>query len=412
MKPSFFVAGRYLWSKKSHQLIQLISWVSLLSILVCTAALFVILSVFNGLQSFIGERFNTFHADVEITAAKGKTFALTQEQLAALRGLDGVEYLSEVCCDMAVLAYEDRQFIARLKGVAPDYYRMKRLDTTIFAGFFAVESDGLPLAVLGAGVQQKLRCSISGYIGNSIAVYYPKRSKRLATANPMQGVRMEQLTPVGGFVSGTEYDANYVFTSLEFMRQLTEHEVEATSVELRVSPNVPVRKVVAAVEKLLGPEFRVLDQYQQEYELYKVMKSEKWAIFAILSFILLIASFNMIGMMAVLVLDKKKDVGIFYAMGAGTSFIRKVFVQEGVLISGIGTLAGLVVGFVLCWAQKTFHLVRFGDGDYGLLQAYPVEMQFSDMLCIFAVVLCITLPAMIVPVVRISDRIFKNIRHE
>ena len=156
----------------------------------------------------------------------------------------------------------------------------------------------------------------------------------------------------------------------------------------------------------------MLDQYQQEYELYKVMKSEKWAIFAILSFILLIASFNMIGMMAVLVLDKKKDVGIFYAMGAGTSFIRKVFVQEGVLISGIGTLAGLAVGFVLCWAQKTFHLVRFGDGDYGLLQAYPVEMQFSDMLCIFVVVLCITLPAMIVPVVRISDRIFKNIRHE
>ncbi|MBO7625718.1 MAG: ABC transporter permease, partial [Bacteroidales bacterium] len=139
MKVSFFVAKRYLWSEKSHQLIQLISWISLASILVCTAALFIVLSVFNGLQSYIGDRFNIFHADVEITARKGKTFALTQEQLAALRGLEGVEYLSEVCCDMAVLAYEDRQFIARLKGVAPDYYRMKRLDTTIFAGFFAVE---------------------------------------------------------------------------------------------------------------------------------------------------------------------------------------------------------------------------------------------------------------------------------
>lgn len=408
MKVPFFVAKRYLWSEKSHQLIQLISWVSLASILVCTAALFVILSVFNGLQSFIGERFNTFHADVEITARKGKTFALTQEQLAALRGLEGVEYLSEVCCDMAVLAYEDRQFIARLKGVAPDYYRMKRLDTTVYTGKFATESGEFPLAVLGAGVEQKLHCGMAGYISNGLTVYYPNRRQRLMAANPMQGIRSETLTPVGCFFSATEYDASYVMTSLSFMQRLTGHEGEVTSVELRVSPNVPVRKVVAAVEKLLGQDFQVLDQYQQEAEMYRVMRSEKWAIFAILSFILLIASFNMIGMMAVLVLDKKKDVGIFYAMGAGTSFIRKVFVQEGLLIAGIGTLAGMLLGFAVCWAQKTFQIVRLGSGG----TPYPVEIHGTDMLAIAAVVLCITLPAMLIPVVRISDRLFKNIRHE
>ena len=408
MKVPFFVAKRYLWSEKSHQLIQLISWVSLASILVCTAALFVILSVFNGLQSFIGERFNTFHADVEITARKGKTFALTQEQLAALRGLDGVEYLSEVCCDMAVLAYEDRQFIARLKGVAPDYYRMKRLDTTVYTGKFATESGEFPLAVLGAGVEQKLHCGTSGYITNRLTVYYPNRTQRLMASNPMQGIRSETLTPVGCFFSATEYDASYVMTSLSFMQRLTGHEGEVTSVELRVSPKVPVRKVAAAVEALLGPDFQALDQYQQEAEMYKVMRSEKWAIFAILSFILLIASFNMIGMMAVLVLDKKKDVGIFYAMGAGTSFIRKVFVQEGLLIAGIGTLAGMLLGFAVCWAQKTFQIVRLGSGG----TPYPVEIHGTDMLAIAAVVLCITLPAMLIPVVRISDRLFKNIRHE
>ena len=408
MKVPFFVAKRYLWSEKSHQLIQLISWVSLASILVCTAALFVILSVFNGLQSYIGDRFNIFHADVEITARKGKTFALTQEQLAALRGLEGVEYLSEVCCDMAVLAYEDRQFIARLKGVAPDYYRMKRLDTTVYTGKFATESGEFPLAVLGAGVEQKLHCGTSGYITNRLTVYYPNRTQRLMASNPMQGIRSETLTPVGCFFSATEYDASYVMTSLSFMQRLTGHEGEVTSVELRVSPNVPVRKVVAAVEKLLGQDFQVLDQYQQEAEMYRVMRSEKWAIFAILSFILLIASFNMIGMMAVLVLDKKKDVGIFYAMGAGTSFIRKVFVQEGLLIAGIGTLAGMLLGFAVCWAQKTFQIVRLGSGG----TPYPVEIHGTDMLAIAAVVLCITLPAMLIPVVRISDRLFKNIRHE
>ena len=408
MKVPFFVAKRYLWSKKSHQLIQLISWVSLASILVCTAALFIVLSVFNGLQSYIGSRFNAFHADVEITAAKGKTFSLTQEQLSALRGLDGVEYLSEVCCDMAVLAYEDRQFIARLKGVAPDYHRMKRLDTTVYTGHFAIESGEFPLAVLGAGVEQKLHCGIAGYITNSLTVYYPKRSQRLMAANPLQGIRSEQLTPVGCFFSATEYDASYVMTSLPFMQQLTGHEGEVTSVELRVSPKVPVRRVVTAVEKLLGPDFQVLDQYQQEAEMYRVMRSEKWAIFAILSFILLIASFNMIGMMAVLVLDKKKDVGIFYAMGAGTSFIRKVFVQEGLLIAGIGTVGGMLLGLAVCWAQKTFHLILLGATGI----PYPVDIHGMDMLAIAAVVLCITLPAMLVPVIRISDRLFKNIRHE
>ncbi|MBO7625461.1 MAG: ABC transporter permease, partial [Bacteroidales bacterium] len=292
--------------------------------------------------------------------------------------------------------------------VAPDYYRMKRLDTTVYTGKFATESGEFPLAVLGAGVEQKLHCGMAGYISNGLTVYYPNRRQRLMAANPMQGIRSDTLTPVGCFFSATEYDASYVMTSLSFMQRLTGHEGEVTSVELRVSPNVPVRKVVAAVEKLLGQDFQVLDQYQQEAEMYRVMRSEKWAIFAILSFILLIASFNMIGMMAVLVLDKKKDVGIFYAMGAGTSFIRKVFVQEGLLIAGIGTLAGMLLGFAVCWAQKTFQIVRLGSGG----TPYPVEIHGTDMLAIAAVVLCITLPAMLIPVVRISDRLFKNIRHE
>ena len=175
MNVPFFVAGRYLWSKKSHRLIQLISWISLASILVCSAALFIVLSVFNGLQSFIGNHLNSFHADVEITAVQGKTFMVTPERLADLRGIKGVEYLSEVCCDLAVLTFDDRQFIARLKGVAPDYSRLKRMDTTVFTGIFALESEGFPLAVLSAGVMQKLHCGISDYVSNSLGVCYPDR---------------------------------------------------------------------------------------------------------------------------------------------------------------------------------------------------------------------------------------------
>ncbi len=411
MKVPFFVAKRYLWTKKSHQLIQLIAWVSLASILVCTAALLVILSVFNGLQSYIGSRFNAFHSDLEITAVHGKMFALDSAQLDSLRGLDGVEYLSEVCCDLAVLSYDDRQFIARLKGVMPDYFRMKRMDTAVYAGQFVLEGDGFPLAVLGAGVEQVLHCGISDYVNGSIKVYYPDRHYRIGAGSPMHGVRTELLTPTGCFFSGTEYDAEYVFTSLEFMRRLTDHPGEVTSVEMRLSPDVSVRKVVASVENLLGPDYIVRDQYQQESEMYKVMRAEKWAIFAILSFILLIASFNMIGMMSVLVLDKKRDVGIFYAMGADTAFIRRLFVQEGLLIAAIGTVAGMALGFIICWIQQRFQLVRFGGDGYAM-NAYPVDIHGTDMLAILAVVLCITLPAMILPVVRISERLFKNIRNE
>lgn len=411
MTVSLFVAKRYLWAKKSRQLIQVISWISLISIMVCTAALFIILSVFNGLEDFIGSRFNTFHSDLEITVRQGKTFSLTAEQLQSLRGMEGVEYVSEVCSDMAVLTFDDRQFIAQLKGVDADYRKMKRLDTAVYAGQFLVESGEFALAVLGAGVEQKLHCGIAGYVTNSLGVYYPRRDRRFSAAQPMQGLNSGQLTPAGCFVSGTEYDENYVFTSLSFMQHLTGHEGEVTSVEIRLSPKASVHQLKTRISKLLGDGFLVKDQYQQEEEMYKVMRAEKWAIFAILSFILLIASFNMIGMMAILVLDKKQDMGVFYAMGAEKKLIQRIFIQEGLLISAIGTLAGMLFGFVFCFLQKTFHLIHFGDSGYAL-NYYPVEIHGFDILCIFAVVLLITLPATVIPVVRVSERLYKNIRHD
>ncbi|MBO4281666.1 MAG: FtsX-like permease family protein [Bacteroidales bacterium] len=407
MSVSFFVAKRYLWARKSHHLVQLISRISLASIAVCTAALFIVLSVFNGLQAYIGSRFNTFHADIEITARKGKTFPFTDAQRLRIAQTAGVEYVSGVCCDLAVLTCEDRQFIARLKGVETDYYRMKRLDTTLYAGRFVLESGDCPLAVIGSGVERRLRCGISEYLSNHLSVYYPKRSQRWSAAQPMQGLNSARLTPIGGFATRTEYDESYVFVPLSFMQELTAHEGEVTSVEIRLAPRFPAQKAIAELQKQWGPDFVLKDLYQQEAEMYKVMRSEKWAIFAILSFILLIASFNMIGMMALLVLDKKKDMGIFYAMGAETSLIRKIFIQEGLLITGIGACTGVLIGSLCCALQQHFQLIRFGEG-----LAYPVEVHGSDILGIFAVALLLTLPAMTVPVVRISERLFKNIRHE
>ncbi len=412
MSVHFFIAKRYLLSSKSHQLIQLISWISLVSVAVCTAALFVILSVFNGLQQFVTDHFNTFHADLELIPNEGKNFTLSEEQLERIRNIQGVAYVSEVYTDMAVMMYEDRQFIVHLKGVEPDYARLKRIDTTLLSGQFRLDYQGFPLAVVGVGVESRLHCGISEFVSNSLSVYYPDRTRRLNAGNPMQGMQVEQLTPVGCFGTATDYDADYVFVPISFVRRLTLHDNEMTSLEIRTDEKASLPKIRARIAEIVGDSIRVRDVFQQEEELYKVMRSEKWVIFAILSFILLIASFNMIGMMAILVLDKKKDLSVFYAMGADLPLIRKVFMTEGCLISGFGTLIGMSVGFLFCWMQKTFHLIRFGGEGY-LLNYYPVDIHLWDVVCIFAVVLLITLPAMSVPVLRISHQLFRGTsRHE
>ena len=406
MKVSFFVAKRYFWAKKSRQLIQLISWISLVSVMICTASLFIVLSVFNGLQQFVTDRFNGFHADLEITVEEGKDFVPTMRQLEDLRRIPGVEYLSEVYTDMAVLVYEDRQYISHLKGVSPDYAKLKHIDTTVCSGDFLLEFGDSYWAVLGKGVEYKLQCPISDFTTNSLGVYYPKRGASLSSVNPMQSLNMENITPSGTFFSSTDYDEDYVFVPISFMRKLTGHDSEVTSLELKLSPQFPLRQVRTKVAEVMGDGFVLKDAFQQESELYKAMRTEKWAIFAILSFILLIASFNMIGMMALLVLDKRKDVGVFYAMGADMPLIRKIFVTEGLLISGIGTLLGLVLGYLFCWLQQTFHLIHFGEGY--AISYYPVLIRGWDVLSIFLIVMLITVPAVIFPVTRFSEQLFRE----
>ena len=405
----FFVAKRYFWAKKSRQLIQIISWITLLSVTVCTAALFVVLSVFNGLQQFITDKFNGFHADLEITAKEGKCFTLTPMQLDQLRSIKGVTYFSEVYTDMAVIAYDDKQFIANLKGVEPDYARMKRIDTTVYSGQFLLQYGDIPMAVLGAGVELKLQCPLSDFSSNSLSVYYPKRGASLASVNPMQCLNQEQIVPSGCFFSSTDYDDNYLFAPISFVRKLTGHENEVTSIEIGLSSIALQRHVEEEIGRLLGDEFQVRDSFQQESELYKTMRTEKWAIFAILSFILLIASFNMIGMMALLVIDKKRDMGVFYAMGADLPMIRKIFVSEGLLISAVGTVLGLLIGLIFCVMQQTFHLIHFGEGY--AISYYPVSIHGGDILCIFLIVMLITIPAVILPVTRISDQLFRERMH-
>jgi ABC-type lipoprotein release transport system permease subunit len=391
MNVSLYIAKRYLFAKKSHNIINIISIVSFSGVAIATAILFIVLSIFNGLQNFVEQSFNSFSADIEITPKYGKIIQKDALNLKQLAALNGVEYLSEVLSDIAVFVYDDKQFIAKIKGVYPDYNRMNRLDTIVHRGKFMLENYGFSFAVLGVGVAAHLDCSVSETLSNSLKIYYPNRTKKTISSVSIDALNAQVITPSGIFYSNTEYDAEYVFVPLSFARELLGYESGCTSLEIRCTSSSKMKSVQKEIKKNVSEEFYVKNSYQQQEELFKVMQSEKWITYAILSFILLIASFNMVGMIAILILEKKQTVGVLHSMGADVGLVRRIFIYEGILISILGVVCGLFLGFIFCLLQMQFGFITFGEGSY-LLTAYPVLMQWKDILLVPIIVLVITIP--------------------
>ncbi len=407
MRTSFFIAYRYLFAKKSHTIINVISIISLVSVAVCSAALFIILSIFNGLQNYVSHNFNSFNADLAITSKKGKTFTIETKQLEKIKQIEGIHYVSEVVSDIGVVTYEDRQYIAQIKGVAPDYYRLKRLDTLIFNGKYLLTLGDNSFALLGVGVANRLKCTVSPIINNSLTIYYPNRNKKFNASNPSQNLTIQRITPFGEFMSGTDYDASFIFVPIAFARRLMNYNNETTSIEIGIKNNANTEKISKTIENIIGNSFFIKNAYQQEEDLYKIMQAEKLAIYLILTFIFLVASFNIIGMIAILVLDKKRDISILYSMGANNKMIQHIFMLEGMLIAFLGAFLGLIIGGIFCWLQTTFHLISFGDGSY-MLNYYPVKIYSRDILLIMLTVIAISFPATYIPVLKISDKLLKR----
>ena len=400
MNLSLFIAKRYLFAKKSHNIINIISIVSLAGTAIATGALFIVLSIFNGLQTFIEGSFNAFNSDIEITPKQGKIIAEDAIDLNQIASWEETNYYSPILSDVVVFVYEQQQFIAKIKGVNLDYQRMNRLDTMICSGMFLLDNRDFPLAVLGSSVASALNCPVSEMVNNSLKVYYPDRSKKGSAIASIESLNSEAITPVGVFQSNTNYDIEYVFVPFYFAEQLLGYQSGYTSLEIRCKSKKDVDKVQQKLSKLLGDDYAVKNAYQQEEELYKVMQTEKWTIYAILSFILLIVSFNMLGIISILILEKKQDVHILHSMGADIKMIRRIFLCEGCLISVSGTLIGFVLGLLFCFLQIHFQFIGFGDGNY-ILNAYPVEIRITDIILTFAIVVCISLPPAYLPVKKI-----------
>ena len=382
MRLPLFIAQRYLLAKKSHNLIDIITWISIIGISVGAFALIVVLSAFNGLEQVISSMSNRLTPDLQVAAVKGKTINLAAFPLEQLKTVRGVEVVMPTITDDALLRANDKQHIGQVKGVGPEYARLKRINEVLLGGEW-IEGSAVP----GAGVAWHL--GINPYSPYAmVRVYVPKRGEA-SQMSLENGFNSDVLTVQNVFMTEQELDEKLVLVPFEWLARLIEYEDKATNVELFLGADADANKVKKEVKAIVGNDFSVKDQQEQQATLYKIMRSEKWAVYIILTFILVLATFNVVGLLSMLMIEKRKDTEILKAMGADKRLIQKIFVNEGLLISVAGGIIGLLLGIILVLLQQKFGFVKFGTGGNYVVDAYPVLLKLQDVLLIFATILVV-----------------------
>ncbi len=402
MKLAFYIARRYLISKKSANIINLISGISVAGVAVGTIAFIVVLSVFNGIDSFIKTMLSNFDPDLKIEIAEGKSFTLNDADFRAVKNLEGVVSYKEVVEENALLMYDNRQKYVTVKGVEDDYGEFSGLDsdTILREGQFILTKEPHEFAVVGIGVAYDLSLGLS--FRSPLKFIVPKKEQK-SRINLENALNQDYLFPSGIFSLQQEIDDKYVIVPIEFARNLFELEGRLTSFELKLSPEADDEDVKTQVKNILGDQFVVQDRFEQHELIHKVTQSEKWIGFLILSFILVIASFNLLGSLTMIIIDKKDDIKILEGMGADKKLIKRIFLLEGWLISFSGALIGLLLGIALVWAQAEFGLLKLPGGGSFALSAYPVELQLIDVVATFLVVIAIGFLASWYPVRNLSQ---------
>jgi len=375
-----------LLAKKSRNAINIISAVSVAGVAVGTMALIIVLSVFNGLETMVSAIFNTFDPDIKITAAEGKTFIADTSRLKLLAKVQGLSCYSLTIEENALLKYGERQFIATIKGVDDNYAMVTDIDSSMWEGEFILKSDrGRPYAIPGIGVAQYLGIRVN-FI-TPLNIFVPRKTGS-STLNAENAFVKKFIFPSGIFEVEKDYDSKYVYIPIEFARELTEIENGVTSVEIKFKEKADPRIVQKKISKIFGVGFIVQNRYEQQEIFYKVMRSERLAIFFILTLILIIASFNIIGSLTMLIIEKERDIEILKSLGANSDMIRKIFIFEGWLISIVGAFTGIILGFTICWIQQTFGLVKL-HSETLIMDSYPVVLKIKDFIIVPVTVLLI-----------------------
>lgn len=405
MKFAFYIARHYFFSRRSHNVINIISAISAFGVAIGTMALIAVLSVFNGFDSLIQSLFNSFDPDIKITSATGKTFDPANRYLSNVYKLKEVAYYTEIVEGNALLRNGEKQHVAVVKGVDHNFSKVSGIDSMLISGDFILKKNESYFAIIGNAISYSLNAA-PGMI-NPIEFYAPNRNASIQSVT--DAFNVQQAFPMGVFSIQQDFDSKYVIVPIELARKLFGYTDEITGVEIKLNNSENKEKVLKSVKEVAGSEFVVKDRFMQNELLYKIMNSEKWAIFLILTFILLIASFNVIGSLTMLIIEKKSDIEILVSLGANNSQIRNIFLLEGWFVSIAGALLGLALGFILCWAQEEFGLIKLGgSGQSFLVDAYPVKMQASDFIKVLGTVLLIGFFAAWFPVKYIAGKLVKR----
>lgn len=397
-------AWRYFRSKKTTNVINIIAWISVMAITVGTAALIVVLSTFNGFEGLIKSMYGDFYTDLQITPSEGKFIHITDQQLSAIKNNNAVIGFSTCIEEKAVLVNDDAQSTMILKGVDSNYNHLTGIKKHLRneESFFLGNQDN-PSVVLGGGIAQKLR----SYVGMQqlLTIYLPDRNAQ-SFSNLQSAMHAYNIEQSATFIVQEDFDNKYGFTNIDFMRYMLDlPDNTYSSISIQLKNGHSIEKMQESIQKLLGKNYIVKTRYEQNQSLFSVMQIEKWVIYIILSLILVIAAFNMIGALSMLVLEKQKDIAILKALGAEARTIQRIFLSEGFLLAFIGGGLGMLLAFIICVIQITLKPLKLSGGSF-LVDYYPVKMHFSDFLLVGITVLIIALAASWIPAKKASKQFF------
>ncbi len=378
--------------------------VSVCGVVVATIALVCALSVYNGFNDLVASLFSNFDPELKVTPRKGKVFDPNAAEIRALKEMPGIDCFSEVLQDNALVRYGDRQGVAVLKGVDERYERLTRIDSILIDGTFRLKDEIVSYANLGIGMAFSL--GINAGFMSPLEIYAPKRNESVNMANPASSFNLEYAYIGSVFRTDQQvYDDSYVIVPLSLARSLFDYDKEISAIELKVKEGENVGAVKEEVRRILGDRYIVRDRFEQQEASFKMMQVEKWMTFLILTFILVIALFNVVGSLSMLMIEKQEDVKTLRNMGADDRLIRRIFLLEGWMISGIGALAGIVIGVLLCLLQQTFGFIKLGESSGAfIINAYPVRVVPMDILAVFVTVLAIGFLAAWYPVRYLCDK--------
>ncbi len=385
MRVLWLIARRYFFSRQIKGVVHVISGISLLAITVGTFALITVLSVFNGFEALVSQLFNTFDSDLKLLPEKGKYFVLSAEELAKIRGLEGVMAVSPIIEENALFVYRDNQTVGTFKAMLPEFLPSTGIDTMIRLGEGILAEDGVNYSLVGADVATKLKLpGIDEF--NPVQIYLPKRG-RVNTLDPTQSFHIESVNQGGIFSTLQEFDSKYMLIPLSLGSALVEQDTAFTSYEVNLASEQKRKVIQQEIAAIVGEQVKVLDRFQQQPTLYKVMRSEKLGTYLILTFILLIAAFNLTGALMILAIEKQRDAGILQTIGLTVGATRRIILMDGLLYSVGGGLVGLLLGTVICYLQQQYGFVPISSGESTfVVKAFPVRFKVSDFFLVLVTV--------------------------